>query len=452
MERPHLRRGQAGRDEPHQRRLLLRDQGPAVRPGDHRAPTTLSTSRVRELPRLDTRERTARLAVRPLEQRATGRCGWTCGCTPAPSRDGGRAARLSRALAARRSRTIVRYGRSRPASGGRGPADAAAQRLGALTDGLAVHMVLGDRDHTRERYVDMALAAPHSSSAFDLGELRRPPLAARSRGDRHERGGLELDAWKRPAARAFTARSSRPAPSPISPARLDATSPANEYEAELDVRMLAIDATSFSGHPRAQQRRPAADGGTIAQIVYERGKLQNPWTGSGGVLMGCVARVGRASRRPGSRRARRATGLTDRIPLTLDAVGPVDPGDHQVPVRGRAIVTGAMLCARMPSDLTETVALNALDVYPVASYIRDLAAPGGTCSCSAPATPGLLAVLASRAAVAVRTAPSPRSTSPQAALGRADGIDPASIAIAGRRHRSRAVAGELAERGAREPT
>jgi AcrR family transcriptional regulator len=40
-----------------------------------------------------------------------------------------------------------------------------AQRLSALTDGLSVHMVLGDADHTPERYVSMTLAA----AALELG-------------------------------------------------------------------------------------------------------------------------------------------------------------------------------------------------------------------------------------------------------------------------------------------
>lgn len=40
-----------------------------------------------------------------------------------------------------------------------------ALRLSALTDGLAVHMVLGDSEHTPERYVEMALGA----SALELG-------------------------------------------------------------------------------------------------------------------------------------------------------------------------------------------------------------------------------------------------------------------------------------------
>jgi AcrR family transcriptional regulator len=36
---------------------------------------------------------------------------------------------------------------------------AVALRLSALTDGLAVHMVLGDSEHTPERYVEMSLVA-----------------------------------------------------------------------------------------------------------------------------------------------------------------------------------------------------------------------------------------------------------------------------------------------------
>jgi AcrR family transcriptional regulator len=40
-----------------------------------------------------------------------------------------------------------------------------SQRICALTDGLAVHMTLGDPDHTRERYVEMSLSA----AALELG-------------------------------------------------------------------------------------------------------------------------------------------------------------------------------------------------------------------------------------------------------------------------------------------
>jgi AcrR family transcriptional regulator len=50
------------------------------------------------------------------------------------------------------------------------PADV-AQRLSALTDGLAVHMVLGDPDHTPGRYVSMSLTAAALELGCDLKDL-----------------------------------------------------------------------------------------------------------------------------------------------------------------------------------------------------------------------------------------------------------------------------------------
>jgi AcrR family transcriptional regulator len=49
----------------------------------------------------------------------------------------------------------------------------ASQRLCALTDGLAVHMTLGDPDHTREHYVEMSLTAAALELGVPLRELRR---------------------------------------------------------------------------------------------------------------------------------------------------------------------------------------------------------------------------------------------------------------------------------------
>jgi AcrR family transcriptional regulator len=47
-----------------------------------------------------------------------------------------------------------------------------AQRLAAITDGLAVHMVLGDPEHTPERYVEMTLTAVSLELGCDLTALR----------------------------------------------------------------------------------------------------------------------------------------------------------------------------------------------------------------------------------------------------------------------------------------
>ncbi len=52
-----------------------------------------------------------------------------------------------------------------------------SQRLAALTDGLAVHMVLGDPEHTPERYVSMSLTA----AALELGCSRQDLVDAAAR-------------------------------------------------------------------------------------------------------------------------------------------------------------------------------------------------------------------------------------------------------------------------------
>jgi AcrR family transcriptional regulator len=66
---------------------------------------------------------------------------------------------------------VIRYGQSTGAFK-QVDADEAALRLAALTDGLAVHMVLGDPEHTRERYVAMSLAAVALELDCDLASLR----------------------------------------------------------------------------------------------------------------------------------------------------------------------------------------------------------------------------------------------------------------------------------------
>jgi AcrR family transcriptional regulator len=59
---------------------------------------------------------------------------------------------------------VVRYGGQTGDWSVSDPAGVAL-RLSALTDGLAVHMVLGDSEHTPERYVEMSLVA----AALELG-------------------------------------------------------------------------------------------------------------------------------------------------------------------------------------------------------------------------------------------------------------------------------------------
>ena len=66
---------------------------------------------------------------------------------------------------------VIRYGAERGEWSCPDP-DAAALRLAALTDGLAVHMVLGDPDHSREQYVANSLTAAACELGRETDELR----------------------------------------------------------------------------------------------------------------------------------------------------------------------------------------------------------------------------------------------------------------------------------------
>jgi AcrR family transcriptional regulator len=73
---------------------------------------------------------------------------------------------------------VVRYGAQR-GEWPTGDAVAAAVRLGAVTDGLAVHMVLGDPDHSRENYVAHSLTAAARELGCDRGALEAAAEACR---------------------------------------------------------------------------------------------------------------------------------------------------------------------------------------------------------------------------------------------------------------------------------
>jgi AcrR family transcriptional regulator len=66
---------------------------------------------------------------------------------------------------------VIRYGAERGEWSCPDP-DAASLRLAALTDGLAVHMVLGDPDHSREQYVANSLTAAACELGREMDELR----------------------------------------------------------------------------------------------------------------------------------------------------------------------------------------------------------------------------------------------------------------------------------------
>ena len=161
--------------------------------------------------------------------------------------------------------------------------------------------------------------------------------------------------------------------------RLDPTLPLGEDELSIDVEALNVDAASFRQIEATVGRDPARIAAEITRIVAERGKLQNPVTGSGGMLIGRVHAVGPRHPAAGvlAPGARVATLVSLTLtPLRLDAISAVRPEVDRIECRGQAILFATGLWARLPDDLSETLALAALDVCGAPALVARHARPG----------------------------------------------------------------------------
>jgi L-erythro-3,5-diaminohexanoate dehydrogenase len=179
--------------------------------------------------------------------------------------------------------------------------------------------------------------------------------------------------------------------------RLDASAPVRSHELEVSVERLCLDSTSFreireraGGDPRLMAER-------IAEIVAARGKLHNPRTDSGGILMGTVSAVGEHYEAPPAVGERIATlGSLTLTPLRLEAVHEVDPASPQVEVAGTAYVFDRAAWAPIPDDLPPASALEIFDVCAAASQTRALAPADGTVCVLGAGHAGKLALAAAR--------------------------------------------------------
>jgi L-erythro-3,5-diaminohexanoate dehydrogenase len=160
--------------------------------------------------------------------------------------------------------------------------------------------------------------------------------------------------------------------------RLDPSLPLGEDELSISVEALNVDAASFRQIEGAVGREPDAIGAEIARIVAARGKLHNPVTGSGGMLLGRVEAIGprhpaAGKLAPGDRIAT-LVSLT-LTPLRLDRIVAVDPKRDRIDCQGQAILFSTGLWAKLPDDLPEALVLAALDVCGApALVLRHLAA------------------------------------------------------------------------------
>jgi L-erythro-3,5-diaminohexanoate dehydrogenase len=146
--------------------------------------------------------------------------------------------------------------------------------------------------------------------------------------------------------------------------RLDTRPELEPDEVRIAVERLNLDAASFrqliEKHGGAGDRVRAE----VLQIIRSRGKMQNPATGSGGMLIGVVDEVGPDSALGLSVGDRVATLVSLTLtPLAItDALQRWDGTSEQVPTAGHAILFGRSVAAVLPADLPAGLALAVLDV------------------------------------------------------------------------------------------
>ncbi len=160
---------------------------------------------------------------------------------------------------------------------------------------------------------------------------------------------------------------------------LDPALPLGEDELSIAVEALNVDAASFRQIESAVGRDPERIAAEVTAVVRRRGKMHNPVTGSGGMLIGRVREVGprhpaAGTLRPGDRVAT-LVSLT-LTPLRLAAVRAVRPEIERVECEGEAILFATGLWARLPDDLPEALALAALDVCGAPALVARHARPG----------------------------------------------------------------------------
>jgi L-erythro-3,5-diaminohexanoate dehydrogenase len=135
-------------------------------------------------------------------------------------------------------------------------------------------------------------------------------------------------------------------------------------EVRVRVERLNLDAASYRQLAVKHAGSGDAVRAEVLDIVAARGKMQNPETGSGGMLVGTVEEVGPESPLGLAVGDRVATLVSLTLtPLVIeDALAGWDGLGEQVPCDGYAVLFGRSIAAVLPDDLPRELSLSVMDV------------------------------------------------------------------------------------------
>ncbi len=157
----------------------------------------------------------------------------------------------------------------------------------------------------------------------------------------------------------------------------------NIYDNEIliDVQALNIDSASFTQIEEDCNQDIEKIKARILEIVEEKGKMQNPVTGSGGMLIGTIEKIGsdlegNIDLKVGDKIATLVSlSLT---PLKIEEIVDIKPDIDRVEIKGKAILFESGIYAKLPTDMEETLALAALDVAGAPAQTQKLVKSGNS--------------------------------------------------------------------------
>ncbi len=162
--------------------------------------------------------------------------------------------------------------------------------------------------------------------------------------------------------------------------KLDNTMSIYDNEVLIDVETLNIDSASYTQIKHACSGDALMMEKMILSIVEERGKMQNPVTGSGGMLIGTVKEIGSAFHNKSLKVGDKIATLVSLslTPLKIKKIKRLSPMSDQVDVEAQAILFDSGLFAILPNDIPERLALAALDVAGAPAQVARLVEEGDT--------------------------------------------------------------------------
>ena len=155
------------------------------------------------------------------------------------------------------------------------------------------------------------------------------------------------------------------------------------YDNEIlcDISTLNIDSASFTVIKDRANNDPKKMADIMLDIVAKYGKHKNPWTGSGGMFIGTVTKIGdKLKGKIGLSEGDQIASLVSLslTPLRIDKIKQIHSDKDQVDIDGQAVLFESAIWAVLTDDIPQSLALAVLDVAGAAAQVKRLVSPGDT--------------------------------------------------------------------------